>query len=104
MLTALFAGAVIVLGRRRGFYALIALGLTVAIILEFIVPSILDGRSPLLVAVFGAAAIAYLALYMTHGVNETTTVAFVGHVERVGVDHRVGVGVFRGGSLHRPGQ
>jgi uncharacterized membrane protein len=78
VLTALFIIAVVVLGRRRGFYALIALGLTVAIILEFIVPSILDGRSPLLVAVVGASAIAFLALYMTHGVNETTTVALLG--------------------------
>ncbi|MDQ1425465.1 MAG: hypothetical protein QOD72_2963 [Acidimicrobiaceae bacterium] len=78
VLTALFIVAVIVLGRRRGLYALIALAVTVVIILEFIVPSMLDGRSALLVAVVGAAAIAFIALYLTHGVNETTTVALLG--------------------------
>jgi uncharacterized membrane protein len=78
VLTGLFVLAVVVLGRRRGLYALVALGLTVVVILQFIVPALLDGRSPLLVAVIGASAIAFVALYLTHGVNETTTVALLG--------------------------
>src|SRR5688572_3361532 len=48
---AVFAAAVIALGRWRGVAALVALGATVVVLLQFIVPAVLDGRSPLLVAV-----------------------------------------------------
>jgi len=39
---------------------------------------VLDGRSPVLVAVVGASAIAYLALYLAHGPRTRTTVALLG--------------------------
>jgi uncharacterized membrane protein len=48
------------------------------VILEFILPAILEGHSPILVAVVGSAAIAYVALYLAHGVNALTTVALLG--------------------------
>jgi uncharacterized membrane protein len=78
ILAAAFALAVIAFGRWRGFTALIGLGITFAILLLFVVPAILDGRSPLLVAVVGSAAIMLAVLYLTHGLNLTTTVAVVG--------------------------
>ena len=78
VLGALFAIAVIALGRWRGVTALIALGASVAVLLQFIVPSVLDGRSPLLVAIVGSAAVAYIALYLSTGFNTMTTVALLG--------------------------
>jgi uncharacterized membrane protein len=48
------------------------------VLLIFILPAILDGRSPVLVAVFGSAAIAFLALYAAHGFTRMTTVALIG--------------------------
>jgi uncharacterized membrane protein len=77
-LTLLFAAAVIALGRWRGVAALAGLGASIAVILQFVLPAVLDGRSPVLVAVVGASAIAYLALYLAHGPRTRTTVALLG--------------------------
>jgi len=73
-----FAAVVVALGGWRGATALIGLVVSVAILLMFVLPAILDGRSPVLVAVFGSAAIAYVAMYLAHGINRMTTIALVG--------------------------
>lgn len=73
-----FAVVVIALGRWRGAAALGGLIASVGVLLVFVLPAILDGRSPVLVAVFGAAAIAFFALYAAHGFNRMTTVALLG--------------------------
>jgi uncharacterized membrane protein len=84
-LAALFAIAVVGLGRLRGFAALAGLVASIVVILEFVLPAILDGRSPVLVAVVGAAAIAYLALYLAHGFTTMTTVALIGTLASLGL-------------------
>jgi uncharacterized membrane protein len=73
-----FALAVVAFGRWRGLAALGGLAVTFGVLLFFIVPAILDGRSPLLVAVVGAAAIMLTVLYLTHGFTVPTTVAVLG--------------------------
>ncbi|MEU8665225.1 YibE/F family protein, partial [Actinoplanes philippinensis] len=78
LLGAAFALAVIAFGRWRGVTALAGLAVTFVILLWFIVPAILDGRSPVLVAVVGAAAIMLIVLYLTHGLSITTTIAVAG--------------------------
>jgi uncharacterized membrane protein len=76
--TVLFALAVIALGRWRGLAALAGLGMSLMVLLVYVLPAILDGRSPVGVAIVGSAAIAYLALYLAHGVNPMTTTALFG--------------------------
>ncbi len=73
-----FALAVVAFGRWRGLTALAGLAVTFGVLLFFIVPAILDGRSPTLVAVVGSAAIMLTVLYLTHGLNITTTIAVAG--------------------------
>ncbi|WP_436529640.1 YibE/F family protein [Actinoplanes sp. HUAS TT8] len=73
-----FALAVVAFGRWRGLTALAGLAVTFGVLLFFIVPAILDGRSPMLVAVVGSAAIMLTVLYLTHGLNITTTIAVAG--------------------------
>lgn len=73
-----FALAVVAFGRWRGLAALGGLAVTFGVLLFFIVPAILDGRSPLLVAVVGSAAIMLTVLYLTHGFTVPTTVAVLG--------------------------
>ncbi len=73
-----FGLVVVALGGWRGATALIGLAISVTILLMFVLPAILDGRSPVLVAVFGSAAIAYVAMYLAHGINRMTTIALVG--------------------------
>jgi uncharacterized membrane protein len=73
-----FALAVMAFGRWRGLAALGGLAITFGVLLFFIVPAILDGRSPLLVAVVGSAAIMLSVLYLTHGFTVPTTIAVLG--------------------------
>jgi uncharacterized membrane protein len=52
--------------------------LTFLVIVGFIVPAILGGRSPLTVALVGAVAIMIITLYLSHGYSPKTTAAVVG--------------------------
>ncbi len=74
----LFAGVVVALGRLRGLLALAGLGVSMVTLTAFVLPAILEGRSPISVALVGCAVIAVAALYLAHGVNERTTVAVLG--------------------------
>ncbi|MCO1658729.1 YibE/F family protein [Pseudonocardia sp. S2-4] len=77
-LAALFAAAVLVLGRWRGLAALAALALTFAVLLLFVLPAILSGSDPLAVAVVGSGLIMFAVLYLTHGPSARTSVAVLG--------------------------
>ncbi|MEU5779603.1 YibE/F family protein [Micromonospora lupini] len=77
-LAVVFAAAIVAFGRWRGLAALAGLGASFAILLTFVLPAIGAGRSPLLVAVVGAALIMFVVLYLTHGVTAQTSVAVLG--------------------------
>ncbi|PSM39167.1 hypothetical protein C6Y14_32355 [Streptomyces dioscori] len=78
LLAGIFALAVVVVGRMRGVMALIALAVSFLILTFFILPAILQGSNPLIVAVVGASAIMLIALYMCHGLSARTSVAVLG--------------------------
>ncbi|MGW0187373.1 YibE/F family protein [Streptomyces sp. NPDC003362] len=78
VLAGLFALAVVVVGRMRGVMALIALAISFLVLNFFILPAILQGSNPLLVAVIGASAIMLIALYLCHGLSARTSVAVIG--------------------------
>ncbi|MEU9208726.1 YibE/F family protein [Streptomyces sp. NPDC048415] len=78
LLAGIFAVVVVVVGRMRGVMALIALAVSFLILTFFILPAILQGSNPLVVAVIGASAIMLIALYMCHGLSARTSVAVVG--------------------------
>ncbi|MGW9129606.1 YibE/F family protein [Streptomyces sp. NPDC055681] len=78
LLAGIFALAVVMVGRLRGVMALIALAVSFAVLTLFILPAILQGSNPLLVAVVGASAIMLIALYMCHGLTARTSVAVIG--------------------------
>ncbi|MGP3631930.1 YibE/F family protein [Streptomyces sp. 24-1644] len=78
LLAAIFALVVVAVGRLRGVMALIALAVSFAVLTLFILPAILQGSNPLVVAVIGASAIMLAALYMCHGLTARTSVAVIG--------------------------
>ncbi|WP_142218308.1 YibE/F family protein [Streptomyces sp. SLBN-118] len=78
LLAGIFAIAVVVVGRMRGVMALVALAVSFMVLTFFILPAILQGSNPLLVAVVGASAIMLIALYMCHGLSARTSVAVLG--------------------------
>ena len=74
----LFAVVVVAIGRWRGLAALVGLGLSFALLVSFVLPSILEGHDALLVSIVGSSAIMFLLMYLAHGVNDKTTVALLG--------------------------
>ncbi|MFF2406092.1 YibE/F family protein [Streptomyces sp. NPDC058092] len=78
LLAGIFALVVVAVGRMRGVMALVALAVSFAVLTLFILPAILQGSNPLLVAVIGASAIMLIALYMCHGPTARTSVAVIG--------------------------
>jgi uncharacterized membrane protein len=78
LLLALFVGVVVAFGRWQGVRSLVALGISAVVLVGFIVPAILAGRSPVPVALVGATAIMLVALYLSHGPGPKTTAAAAG--------------------------
>ena len=78
ILAAVFILVVIGMSRLKGATALLGLGVSLLILVNFVLPAILEGSSPLAVAIVGSAAIMFFALYLAHGVNARTTAAVLG--------------------------
>jgi uncharacterized membrane protein len=47
------------------------------VLVVFMLPSLLDGHSPVLVALVASSLIAFIALYLAHGINTMTSVALI---------------------------
>jgi uncharacterized membrane protein len=78
VLTIAFVAAVLVLGRWRGLGAIAGLATSLLVIVKFLLPSILDGHSPVMVAIVASSLIAFIALYLAHGFTVPTSVALLG--------------------------
>jgi uncharacterized membrane protein len=78
VLIALAVAVILAFGRWRGLSSLAGLAVSFGILLTFVIPAILKGSPPLLVAVVGSSAIMFAALYLTHGINVHISVAVAG--------------------------
>lgn len=70
-----FCVLVILVAGKKGFGSLIGMLFSVFVILQFIVPKILQGNDPLVISVLGSVVIMVFTLYFGHGINKRTTVA-----------------------------
>ena len=77
-LALVFVGGVLMVGRWRGLRALIGLAISLWVVIGFMLPAILSGSSPPVVALVGGTAILLVTLYLSHGFNPMTTAAAVG--------------------------
>lgn len=66
----LFVLALLLVGRFKGFKALLALALTFFIIIKFIIPGILGGANALLITILGSFLILLAVIYITEGFKE----------------------------------
>ncbi|MGI8829740.1 MAG: YibE/F family protein [Candidatus Limnocylindria bacterium] len=78
LLLALFAVAVTVVGGWRGIRSLIALALTLAVIVELVVPMILAGWDPAWVAIGAASGVTVVTFLLTEGARRQTVAAALG--------------------------
>lgn len=74
---ALFFVLTIIFAGKRGLMAFVGLGVTAAIIAWYIIPQISSGANPFVVSIVATAAIACSSLFLAHGFNRRTVVAFV---------------------------
>jgi uncharacterized membrane protein len=78
LLALMFAVVVVALSRWRGLAALIGLGLSLLVLIRFVIPAILEGSNPVSVSIVGASVVMFVALYLAHGFNVRTTTAVLG--------------------------
>ncbi len=95
LMLGLCAAAIVAFGRWRGLTALVGLVVSFAALLFFIIPAILGGEPPLLVAIVGSSAIMFAVLYLTHGVNVHTSVAVLGTLASLVVTGLLGAAIHR---------
>ncbi|MEA2385633.1 MAG: hypothetical protein QOH72_5604 [Solirubrobacteraceae bacterium] len=77
-LTLAFAALVVVLARWRGLLALVGFALSLLLVTRFLVPAILAGSPPLLVALVGSLAVMFVTLGLTYGVAPASLAAVLG--------------------------
>ncbi len=78
LLALLFAGLVVAFARLRGVLSLVGLAVSLAVVLVFMVPAILDGKSPLAVAVVGSFAVMLTTIALAHGTGAKSLAAMIG--------------------------
>jgi uncharacterized membrane protein len=78
LLALIFAVVVVGLARWRGAAAIAGLFISLLVLVRFVLPAILDGKSPIAVAIVGSAVIMLFVVYLAHGVNVRTTTALLG--------------------------
>src|SRR6266511_2491365 len=99
LLTLVFVAAVVGFGRWQGIRSLIGLVGSFVVIVGFIVPAILDGRSPVAVALVGSLAIMIVSLYLSDGLARKSTAAVVGPALALGLTGALAVVFVRAASL-----
>jgi uncharacterized membrane protein len=85
VLTAMFLAAVLAFGRWQGLRALVGLTITFGVVVLVVIPAVLAGADPVLVALSASVAIMVVTLYMTHGLRPKTTAAVVGTLAALGL-------------------
>ena len=71
---------VVAFGRWRGLFAILGVGVSMLVLIGFMLPALLENESPIWVALVGTCAVALPALFLAHGISERTSVAVIGTV------------------------
>lgn len=79
----LFALAVVAFSGKQGLRSLLSLVGSFVVIMYILVPSLLNGYPPVLMSILIATTILFLAIFLTHGFNRESVVAFAGTVTAV---------------------
>ena len=77
-LTLLFVGATLLLSGWQGLRSLVGMGVSLVVIVAFVVPQILDGQNPVLMAIIGSVVMMGISLYLVYGWRPKTHVAVAG--------------------------
>ncbi len=78
LLLIFFIALVILTSGWKGFYSLVGLIFTFAVIFVYMVPQILRGINPVIVGIISAVVILIPTLYLSYGLNKKSIAAFLG--------------------------
>ncbi len=76
----LFIAVVVFFSGKQGLRSLLGLFGSFLVIFYVLIPSLLNGYPPILTSIVVATTILFFAIYLTHGFNRVSTVAFSGTV------------------------
>ena len=91
LLAIVFLAVVVIVARARGLLALVGLGFGGFVLIAFMLPALLEGRSGLLVASLGSSAIMFVVLYLAHGLSIRTSTALAGTLFGVAITAGLGI-------------
>lgn len=77
-LTLFFVVATLLLSGWQGLRSLAGMGISLVVIVGFVVPQILNGRSPVAIAILGSVVMMGVSLYLVYGWRAKTHVAVTG--------------------------
>ncbi|WP_281862474.1 YibE/F family protein [Salana multivorans] len=77
-LVAIYVVGVAAVARWRGLAAMVGLAASLGVIGLFVLPALMGGTSPLLVALVGSSAMMFVSVYLAHGISIRTTTALLG--------------------------
>lgn len=78
LLAVIFAVLIVLMARWRGVLALGGFALSLFLVVEFLVPAMLSGDSPVLVALVGALAVMFVTVVLTYGIGPPSMAAIIG--------------------------
>jgi uncharacterized membrane protein len=78
ILFVLFFIVAVAVGRVHGLFSILGMGFSFLIIIQFIIPQIVIGNNPILIALLGGLIITPLTFYTSHGIKRKTTIAVAG--------------------------
>jgi len=79
----IYAALILVIGGKNGLKAILSLAVTVFIIFAFLIPAILDGKSPILFTILLSSIIIIISFVIVAGFKKKTIVAIIGTVAGV---------------------
>lgn len=76
-LAVFFILVVVISAGKKGLGALVGMGISLVVILQFIIPQILNGANPLIISIVGSVGIITITLFLAHGFNKPTLLSWI---------------------------
>lgn len=84
-LSLLFIGVLVVFGGKKGISAILGLAFTIISIWFFLIPLIIKGYSPIMMAILLIAITTFVALFFLNGLSKKTIIAAIGCIGGVAI-------------------
>ncbi len=80
LLTIVFVILLLAIAKWKGLFALLGMIFTFFVVFVFVLPRILAGDNPIIIAIIASLIIIPISFYVAHGINKKTTIAIIASV------------------------